>query len=100
MPHLRRLIYEDTFTNVIARVAYQYIRLDFHRFPLAYKHHPPTAILELADRNRSTLAGGIYWALVSAAKWNSQGISLRQWRDDLTLANRDRALHKRRPPRR
>ena len=98
MAPLRRLLYEDTFTNVMARVAFQYIRLAARRNPAPFQHHAPTAILDLANRDRKTLAGGIYWSLVSAAKWHAQGISLHTWRDQLTLADRDRALHKRRPP--
>jgi len=97
MAPLRRPLYHDTFTNVIARVAFQYIRLAARRNPAPFKHHAPTAILDLANKDRKTLAGGIYWALVSAAKWHAQGIGLVSWRDDLSLADRDRALHKRAP---
>lgn len=100
MPPLRKPLHHDTYDNVIARVTYQYILRDLRRFPRNYSTHPPSAILELANRDRKVLAGGIYWALVSAAKWNAMGVRLTRWRDELSLADKDRALHKRKPRRR
>lgn len=100
MEHLpRRLIYTVSYTDLCARIAYQVIALHYRKHP-DYYGHPPTAILNLAERYRTHPFGWLYWSLRSAATWNAHGISLRQWRDELSLADRDRALHKRKPRRR
>lgn len=88
--HLERTSSE----NLLCRVCYRLIQLDLRNNPTAYRH-PPTGILDLGYRMRDAGFMAIYWNLISAAKCNQKGFSLRAWRDDLTPLSRDRAIHKR-----
>lgn len=92
-----RNIEDDSYTNVVRRVTYRLIEIDYRRDPNNYRY-PPGAILALTEPIRSQFPA-IYFMSLAAVKWlmNDLG-TLKQW-----LAHDYgpglRALHKRRVPR-
>lgn len=100
MEHLpRKPLHRETYSQILVRVSYQLVRLDVARNPSAYTH-PPTGVQDLADRLRWQGFTTIYWTLSSAARWLACDLTMRHWRDELSFADRERAIHKRKPPRR
>ena len=85
----------ETFTMALIRIACKQVERDYRRNPSAYSPHPPTAILALAERQRSELPSiTTFSTLIYIAKAVQQGIKLR----DIPAHNPKavwRAIHKR-----
>lgn len=88
------IIEQDSFIYAQVRVAVRLIALDNRRNPSAYATHPPTGVLQLAERLRSQFPT-ITWALIFCAKHLAQGYTLKEIRW-LIIDAQPRALHKRR----
>lgn len=97
----RRPLEDAGFNEVITRVAYQLIVLDYRKRPRPYAVSPFNAILDLAFALRKEAFGGLVGPVVAAAKWCSQGYSLAEWRSEYPwFSSPSRARHKVRAPRR
>lgn len=97
----RRPLEHAPFNEVITRVAYQLIVLDYRKNPIAYKVSPFNAILTLCFSLRDRHFGGLVGPTLAAAKWVSQGYTLAEWREEYPwFSTPYRAKHKVKPPRR
>lgn len=92
--HLRSPIERARFSEVIARVCYQLVVLDYRRNPEAYAAHVPTAILAIGDRLRMMEFGYLRFPLISLAVFIQQGGTLAAWRDEYPRIKGTRAPHK------
>lgn len=98
LPLPRSPIERQPLSVVLPRVCFRLIQSDQRRQPERYRH-PPTGIAELARELRDRGFAGLYFTLLSAAKCYQLGYGLVVWRDDLSVRQRDRAIHKARIPR-
>lgn len=94
----RSPIERQSLTVVLPRVAFRLIQLRQRQRPEQFRP-PPQGIVALADELRRAGFGVFYQTLVSAAKCYQMGHGLVSWRDDLSVRQRDRAIHKARIPR-
>jgi hypothetical protein len=97
MPQLtfppRRL--EDVgLAEVLARVAYRLVQIEARKFYSPETSHPPTLILQLAERLRREHVGTMYFPLVSLAKFVEQGGDCASWKTQYPRIRADRAPHK------
>lgn len=85
----------ETFTMALIRIACRQVELDYRRNPAEYATHPPTAILNLAERQRRSHPSlSTFSSLIYVAKAVQCGIRLR----DIPAHNPKavwRAIHKR-----
>lgn len=93
-PHNRPPLERTTFTRVLVRVSVKLVVLDYHHRPASYRGHPPTAVLNLAQRLR-LLFPSLHSPLIFVAKALQQGYRLADI-SDLSLEPAPRSLAKRR----
>ena len=68
----------ETFTNALIRIAVAQVVLDFRQRPAGYHVHPPTAVLELAERQRRDMQSiTTFGSLIYVAKALQAGYKLR-----------------------
>jgi hypothetical protein len=94
----RSPIERQSLSVVLPRVAFRLIQIDQRRNPDLYRH-PPTGMAGLAAQLRRLGFGVFYTTIISAAKCQQAGYRLVVWRDELSVRQRDRAIHKARIPR-
>lgn len=64
-------------TNMLIRIAVAQVVLDYRRNPQRYTSHPPTAVYQLAEQQRSTLPGlATFGHLVYISKALQSGFKL------------------------
>lgn len=90
-------LYRDTYSNVMSRVTYQIVRLDWKKHPERYVKSPSKGVFELAEWYRwETPFQFFYFNLLSLGKCILMGYTAKMWRDELETYTKDRAIHKRR----
>lgn len=90
----RRPLYDAPFSEVVARVCYQLVVLDYRRNPNAYSPYAPSGILALGDSYKLAGLGYLRFALMSMAKHVMAGGSTQEWRELYPDYRGFRAAHK------
>lgn len=84
------------FNEVIARVCYQLVVIEYRRNPTDFERHIPSAILAVGDSLRGWEFGYLRFPLISMATFIQQGGTAAEWREAYPRLKGTRAKHKQR----